>query len=301
MRRLFVLAALLLPITAAPATASEIIDRNATGISLAVNAKGEAMVTYTAAGKLKRVLAWGAVNAVPPTPGGAQVAFKLDYSGGYGKYHKNYWQTFGTACGKYTGPQLPWFVKACTAPDGSFWALQAWQRALPDYGLKPTAVQAVTELHLSHWTGALPVLTIKTDWAYKKYDHLYGSFVYAGAGVYGFKATPAGAPLDTFGRNLYLDTFNSAYGAGWRRENSFLTHKTNGTFCYGFFPHGAHPAGEGSQYRVTIVGPGVTPDEMWQGPAPGTFDATTEQASNLDQRTHFADSVCTPAVAARPG
>jgi hypothetical protein len=301
MRRLFVLAALLLPVTAVPATASEIIDRNATGIKLAVNSKGEALVTYTSAGKLKRVLVWGAVNAVAPTPGGKQVAFQLDYSGGYGKYHTLYWKTFGTACGKYTGPALPWFVTGCTAPDGSFWALQAWQRALPDYGVAPTPAQAVTELHLSHWTGALPVLTVKTDWAYRRFDHIYGSFVYAGTGVYGFRATPAGVPLDTFGRNLYVDTLDSAYGKGWKRENSFLTHENGGTFCYGFFPHGSHPSGKGSQYRASIVGPGVTPDMMWQGPAPGTFDATAEAASNLDQRTNFGDKVCTPQVAARPG
>jgi hypothetical protein len=305
MRRPLVLAALLVSVgvglMAQPAAASEIVDRNATGIKLAVNAKGEALVTYTSAGKLKHVLVWGAVNAAAPTPGGKQVAFSLDYAGGYGKYHQQYWQTFGSSCPAYTGPKLAWFVTACTAPDGSYWALQAWQRPLPDYGVAPTPVQAVVELHLSHWKGPLPALTIKTDWAYRKFDHLYGSFTYAGAGVYGFRSTPAGVPLDTFGRNLYVDTFGSAYGSGWKRENSFLTHGTNGTFCYGFFPHGPHPAGNGSQYRATIVGPGVTPDVMWQGPAPGAYSATAETASNLDQRTNFADAVCTPQVAARPG
>src|SRR5215831_19267763 len=184
MRRSLVHAAVLTSVVAGvvahPAAASEIIDRNATGIHLAVNAKGEALVTYTSAGKLKHVLAWGAINAAPPTPGGKQVAFSLDYAGGYGKYHTQYWQSFGSSCPAYTGPKLDWFVTACTAPDGSYWALQAWQRALPDYGLAPTPAQSVVELHLSHWKGPLPVLTIKTDWAYRKYDHLYGSFVYGG-------------------------------------------------------------------------------------------------------------------------
>ena len=32
--------------------------------------------------------------------------------------------------------------------------------------------------------------------------------------VFGFRSTPAGVPLDTFGRNIYVDTFDSAYGAG---------------------------------------------------------------------------------------
>jgi hypothetical protein len=299
--RIFLLAALNVLVGVSPATASQLIDRDATGIKLAVNSEGEALLTYTASGKLKHVLAWGAINAVKPTPGEKQVELSLDYSGGYGKYSRPYWQSFGSACGKYTGPQLAWFVTACTAPDGSYWALQAWQRALPDYGVAPTAIQSVMEIHLSHWKGSLPVLTVKTDWAYKRFDHLYGSFMYAGSGVYGFRSTPSGVPLDTFGRNLYVDTLDSAYGSGWKRENSFLTHTTNGTFCYGFFPHGSHPIGKGSEYRATIIGPGVTPDVMWQGPAPGPYDATAAAQANLDQRTNFADASCTPAVAARPG
>jgi len=82
-------AALLTALLVAPAaTSSQLIDRNATAVKLQVDAQGEAMLTYTAAGRLKHVLAWGAENAIPPTPTGKQVAFSLDYSGGYGKYHK---------------------------------------------------------------------------------------------------------------------------------------------------------------------------------------------------------------------
>src|SRR5262249_46502516 len=154
------------------------------------------------------------------------------------------WKTFGAACGAYDGPALAWLVKACKAPDGSYWALQAWQRALPNYGVHASAPQSGYELHLSHWTGPIAVLTIKLAGAYPRYDHLFGSFTYDGGGVYGFKATPGGMPLDTFGRNLYIDTFDSMYGLGWKRENSFLTHKPGGTFCYGFYPHGGHPAGK---------------------------------------------------------
>jgi len=41
-------------------------------------------------------------------------------------------------------------------------------------------------------------------------------------------------PLDSYGRNVFVDTFGSAYGPGWKRENSFLTHGPGGAFCYGF-------------------------------------------------------------------
>jgi hypothetical protein len=292
MRRLIALAALLAVVTASPAHASELIDRNASGVALAVNDKGEALLTYQAGGKIKRVLAWGAVNAIPPTRGKKQLEFQLDYSGGYGKHKRNYWQTFGTDCGGYDGPALAWRVAACRAPDGSYWALQAWQRALPNYGIAPSPAQAVWELRLSHWTGELPVLTVNADWAYRRYDHLFGSFTYNDGGIYGFRSTRAGVPLDTHGRNLYVDTFGSAYGPGWKRENSFLTHQPGGTFCYGFFPHGARPPGKGAKYRATIIGPGVVPDVMWEGPAPGAYDRAADQAANDEQRSAYRDGVC---------
>jgi hypothetical protein len=295
LRRLTVLAALLAVVTAAPAHASELVDRNASGVKLAVNDKGEALLTYQAGGKLKRVLAWGAVNAIAPTRGKKQVEFQLDYSGGYGKYRSDYWKTFGSACGGYDGPALAWRVSACRAPDGSYWALQAWQRALPNYGLAPSPAQAVWELRLSHWTGALPVLTVKTDWAYRRFEHLYGSFTYNDGGVYGFRSTRAGVPLDTHGRNLYVDTFNSAYGAGWKRENSFLTHSGTGRFCYGFYRHGPRPSGMGERYRATAIGPGVAPDASWTAAAPGPFDRSRDLAANDEQRQLFGGGpLCRP-------
>jgi hypothetical protein len=276
---------------AATANASTLIDRNARGITLSVNAKGEALMSYISAGKAKHVLAWGAVNAIAPSRGRAQVDFKLDYAGGWGKYHKDYWKTFGRSCAAYDGPALAWKVTACKAADGSYWALQAWQRMLPNYGLAPTAAQAVWELRLSHWTGDLPVLSIQTDWAWHQWDHLYGTYTYGSSPVFGFRSTPAGNPLDTFGRNVYVDTFNSRYGSGWKRENSFLTHTGTGVFCYSVNPHGSHPAGKGTMYRATVEGPGVTPDVMWQGNSPGTYDKAADLIAN-DAISQLGDKQC---------
>jgi hypothetical protein len=279
---------------AATANASQLIDRNASHVSLKTNAKGEAMVTYSAGGKVKHVLAWGAENALAPTPGGKQVAFSLDYSGGYGKYHRTaYWNAFGGGCLPYDGPALAWVVVACKSPDGSYWALQSWQRALPDYGAAPTAAQAVWELRLSHWTGETAQLQLTTDWSYRKYDQIFGTYTYLGLGVFGFKSTSSGSPLDSFGRNIYVDTFNSAYGAGWRRDNSFLAHKAKGSFCYGFYPHGSHPAGDGGRYRATAEGPGVTPDVMWQGIAPGSYDQAADATANAQLKA-LDDPHCRP-------
>ncbi len=125
-------------VVATPARASQLIDRNATAVRIAVDSRGEALLTYDSAGATKHVLAWGAINALPPAAGATQwVKFKLDYSGGWGKYHTLYWQTFKDTCKPYTGPQLAWFVAGCTAPDGSYWAVQNFPQALPDLGFSP--------------------------------------------------------------------------------------------------------------------------------------------------------------------
>jgi hypothetical protein len=233
------------------------------------------------------------VGANPPARGARQVAFSFDYSGGYGKYKTTYWKTFGGRCGAYDGPPLAWQVAACKAPDGSYWALQSWQRALPNYGVPGAGKSAAWELHLSHWAGPLASLAITTFRADRTQDHLFGGYV-LGGGVYGFGATSAGSPLDAFGRNVYVDTFDSAYGAGWKRENSFLTHGPGGTFCYSFARHGSRPGGTGKKYRATVIGPGVTPDVMWTGSASAPFSAAGLVKANAGIAA-LHDSSCGPA------
>jgi hypothetical protein len=269
------------------ATASQLIDRNPTGLTLQLDAQGEALLTYRAGGTLKHVVAWGAVNARPPNAGSRQVAFELDYSGRHSR------RAFHGGCGAYDGPPLAWAVVSCKAPDGSYWAVQEWQRELPDYGVAPTAGQAVWELRLSHWTGALPVLDAQTDWSYHRWDHLFGRLLYLGRPVFGFRSTRGGNPLDRYGRNIYIDTLDSPYGSGWRRENSALTHSGTGVFCYSVNPHGSHPAGDGTRYRITVIGPGVMPDVSWDGPAPGSFDAAADARANR-RIAALHDRLCRP-------
>ena len=282
------------------ASASEIITRNASNVKLQVDNKGQALISYDAEGKHANVLVWGAVNAIHPTPGREQVAFKVDYSGGYGTYKKPVWKTFKNACGAYDGPELHWLVAACTAPDGSYWALQAWQRMLPNYGVAPTPKTSVWELRLSHWEGPVAELSVNMNWAYRKFHHIFGSYTYLGRPVHGFKSTSVGNPLDSFGRNLYVDTFNSAYGTGWRRENSFLMHKGSGKFCYGFYKHTwagqSHPSGMGTKYRATIIGPGVTPDVYWETEALGAYDQAFDLAQHEVQKAFYSDTRACKAV-----
>lgn len=49
-----------------------------------------------------------------------------------------------------------------------------------------------------------------------------------------------------------------------------------GDFCYGFYPHSGHPSGDGTRYRATAVGPGVTPDVAWEGEDVGSYNPTLQ-------------------------
>jgi len=228
--------------SAGPAWGSELIARNATDVRLEVNRDGIALLTYRARGKQYRVLAWGATNAAPSESGRRQVTFRLDYSGGWGAFRRPVWKSFANAC-EPARPDLRWLVTACRAPDGSYWAVQSWQRTLPVYGMPAPPGRDAWELRLSHWTGPVPKLEVQFGWTYRRFHQIFGRLTFRGLGVYGFNHTLRGVPLDDYGRNVYVDTLDSAYGPGWRRENGFLTHPPTGGFCYGFYPHGDRPSG----------------------------------------------------------
>ena len=270
------------------ASAAQLIDRDAVGVQLSINAKGEALLTYRKGGTAKHVLVWGAVNALVPSPGARQVKFSLDYAGGWGKYHTLYWKTFAGSCGVYDGPALPNVVAACTAPDGSYWAAQSWPQPLPDLGFTPWEPELrVMWLEVSHWTGPVAQLETGMDWVYSgRYEDLFGRYTYQGDPVHGYGTTPHGVPTDGFGRLIYLDTYDSVYGPGWRRENSFVSHNPTGAFCYGFYPFDPtegykYPPGQtalrgpgtGEKYRLFAEGPGVTPDVATTVAAVGPYNA----------------------------
>ena len=286
-------AALVALALASPASASESLsDRNVRVISFAVNTKGEALLTYARGKAIRRVLVWGGENARAPSAVIPQVRFKYDYAGGWGKYRKQYWKTFRNACRTYDGPVLVHLVQACKAPDGSYWALQSWQRGLPLLGIDPwKASQDDWELHVSHWTGPLPELEVHANWTYGgDFEGLFGRLTYLGVPVHGFGSTNVGNPKDRYGRNVYIDVRDSAYGAGWKRESGILVHRPTGTFCHSFVPQkvfpgypGAgttRPAARGERYRVTVMGPGVTPVVQWEGGGLGRFVKSADEEIN---------------------
>jgi hypothetical protein len=268
-------------VAASSSSASDLLDLNATGVSLEVNG-GTALVTYTAGGRSRHVLVWGAVNARYPDASRPQVRFRKDYSGGLRSRGRAAWVRFRNRCRAYDGPRLSYFVVGCRAPDGSYWALQRWQRNLPHRGWTPwTDWQRAWELRLSHWTGPLARAELYTDWAFGGDAHgIFGRLTYLGAPVHGFHTTGNGEPTDGYGRSLYIDTLDSPYGPGWQRDTSVVFRNPTGSFCYSFWPtHDrslpgapARPAGVGKRYRISVVGPGVTPDVVADARDPGAWD-----------------------------
>jgi hypothetical protein len=283
-------------------------DANVEFRSLQVNAKGEALVTYRRRdGRVRRVLVWGAVNARHPSPGVPQVQFKFDYAGGWGKYRNGkYWSRFRNACRAYDGPALPLLVAACKAPDGSYWAVQAWQRRLPNLGFEPWLPEHTNlELHVSHWSGDLPVLEVYPNWTYGgEWQGVFGRLTYLGVPVHGFSATDRGVPKDFYGRNLHIDTFNSSYGPGWKREAGILTHKGTGTFCHSFVPQKPfawypsqelRPPAAGERHRVTVSGPGVLPVLQVEIPGLAKADRGRDAEFNATfDRVLAGDRLCAP-------
>ena len=95
-----------LTVVAIPATASasEIIDRNVSNVSLKAAANGQALISFNARGKRWNVLAWNAMNALQPTTARKQTEFKLDYRAGTGRTSATSGRPSGTPAPPMTAP-----------------------------------------------------------------------------------------------------------------------------------------------------------------------------------------------------
>jgi len=288
------LVALAALVGAPSALATEKVTDNASNVVLKVDNAGHAVVYFTRAGRRQHPVVWGAINARDPNRSVPQVSFRVDYSGGYMRLGRPLWKTIRNRCRPYDGPALPWLVTACKAPDGSYWALQQFRRLLPNLGLAPwRRNQFARELHISHWSGDIARLDVWADWVMSfRYHELFGRLTYRGRPVHGFRATRTGVPLDSYGRLIYLDTYNSRLGPGWRRENSFLARQPDGHFCYhfvqrsrypGYPPGPRRPPANSERYRITAGGPGVTPFVMTNVAGLPDFDASNPDHIRLEQ------------------
>ena len=181
---------------AASAEASTTVATNAQRPALRVDARGNAEVSWVAAGTRRFLL-------VPPRgrvlPGGR--------IGGR--------DTSRTAA----DPALPFLRVLRRTPDGRRWALQAW-RVHPG---RPV------QLRFSRWRGQ-PTEVVATATA----DRLEGRVTFQGRGVFGFSATPEGkrqriyAYVDCFGCPAAPDA--------WRRLIGVAPQAPNGSFALALTP-----------------------------------------------------------------
>jgi hypothetical protein len=256
---------------------------DASQVVLRVDDRGAALILFTTpAGLSRRVVASGGIEAA--LPGNPQPKLDFDYAGG-----RNTW-SFRDQCRDYDGPPLAHLVTACRAPDGSYWALQRWQRVQPLRGVRPFRPEhSSSELRISHWSGALGQLEVSPNWTYGgTMQGLFGRLTYRGVPQFGVR-TPSASRSDAHARYVYIDTFNSPYGPGWKREAAKVTHTGTGGFCYSFAPIPPPPGypnempkvpGIGELHRVTVVGPGLTPDIQWVGEGLGSFDPAADEWFN---------------------
>ena len=277
MPRISCIALVALLLAAPVASASNIVDRNVRNVHLKVNGKGVALVTYKAKGIQRHVIYWGAEGDTPEF-------FRYDRSGGAVSKKVKDWRKLKNVCGPYQGPPLKAVVAACTMQDGTHWALQNWIRIKKNHG----GTTGPTELHVSHWRGAAPVLTVKSDWSYPQhFRHLYGTYTYHARPVQPGKYDRAGRVLDGKGRNLAIEAFDSNLGTGWHRVDMFLAHKPRGQWCYTFIWQGKRQGiSRVNRYRASVAGPGVAPDLVYQ---PFTmvadpFDPVIDRLANAEIR-----------------
>jgi hypothetical protein len=180
------------------------------------------------------------------------------------------------------------------APGRPSWAHAGAPPTIATFDLPPLGTQTFD---------GFPKLTAYTRWSkfspggysgYLKGRHfetIFGSLTYSGYGVYG-PGNRFGSPTTSFGRNVYIDTLNSDYGSQWRRVMGVLTQPPNGTFCYEVAKKGGShgKTGAGSSYRLTAIGPGLTPvvQILLQPPA-FAFGGPGYDPKTMPWGTNFSD------------
>ena len=183
-------------------------------------------------------------------------------------------------------------VAACKAPDGSYWALQSWQRIQPLRGLPRVQARA-------HEVRAAPLALARAARRARGLAELdlrgplarrLRTPAVRGRAVRGYK-TPNQAAYDPYARFFYIDTLNSPAGSGWKRASAVVTRVPTGAFCLTFVPLPAppgypgppgkiYPSAAGDRHRVTVMGPGVTPVLRWEGAALGRYDRDEDSVYN---------------------
>ena len=148
--------------------------------------------------------------------------------------------------------------------------------------------QDAYELHVSHWSGPLPVSRSRRTG--RTGGTLQGS-VRPSDLPRRCRCTASGRPLatktDPYARFVYIDTFNSVYGPGWKRDTGIVTHRAKrGLLLQLRRAERRHRVTrrESRAARATasviecrVMGPGVTPVVEWEGEGLHRYDAAADR------------------------
>lgn len=197
-------------VAAAAAAASIFIGFDAQRITFGVDARGAAVVKFRSHGKVDIVV----------VPAHGQLFHGGSLSG-------------PDVSRPARVPGLPLASIVRRTPDGTLWALQAWQ-------VEPGGQR---ELHLARWKGDPTKLTLELDGR-----RLTGRGMFHGRPVTGRTFTLEGKKPRIY---VWLDCFACGGKPGWTRMIG-IPPKTDGSFR-AFL----RPAWRGKKYRATIAGPNI--------------------------------------------
>jgi hypothetical protein len=169
----------LLATLAGDAQASISIATNAQRPALRVDAKGNAEVSWTAAGRRHTLV-------VPPT----------------GLYQPGARISGPDVTRAVTAPALPFAKAVRRAPDGTLYALQAW----------PVKAGGPVELHFARWKGSFTAVTLATK-STPTSELLVGQAMFQGKPVAGYSRTNSGIRYRIY---AFLDCFGCPQPQ-WRR------------------------------------------------------------------------------------
>ena len=167
---------------------------------------------------------WGERRSLLISPGGS-----LTYGGRLPGYDVS----------KPAASALPFAITVKQTPDGAFWALQAWRRL----------ARGPLELRFSRWRGIPTLLTLRAVCCKWGGENVRGEASFHGRPIFGWRSTPQGVPLDSLGRNVYLDSYRAGR---WTRMMGILTNRPTGFFSLWIRRHW-----QGSSYRGVISGPNL--------------------------------------------
>ena len=234
------------------------------GDSRSRRCRGDALVGYRSATAEADGARLGRRERPTAVAGVPQVEFEVDDTGG----RETRWRRVTRVPQRLPAVRRPaarHVVTGCKAPDGSYWALQRWQRLAADARRRPVAAgHTAVELHLSHWTGPLPARGLAELDVRRPLAGPLRTADVSGEPVHGFR-TPS-RPVATPTRRSSTSTrFNSPYGPGWKPDTGDRA-PTSGTapsvtasspqaLPPGLSVAGGARAGNGERHRVTH-GPG---------------------------------------------